>query len=189
MELAGGDGGEAAQRLAQLGNQVFDAQVQLEIAEDALKVEQQELEALQQRLAQARAEPLQAAAEVEAVQEAILELAAEKEAVGGQLEGAQQAAAHARRQLALVQAKLAEAESHYEGTLRNAGLVCSREEAEAMRAQLVADWKQEGKSEEAISGLLQQDSMLRQQKQVETKIQRRERSAQVSFDDLEVRCG
>ncbi|KAI3431453.1 hypothetical protein D9Q98_004505 [Chlorella vulgaris] len=185
LELAGGDGGEAAQRLAQLGNQVFDAQVQLEIAEDALKVEQQELEALQQRLAQARAEPLQAAAEVEAVQEAILELAAEKEAVGGQLEGAQQAAAHARRQLALVQAKLAEAESHYEGTLRNAGLVCSREEAEAMRAQLVADWKQEGKSEEAISGLLQQDSMLRQQKQVETKIQRRERSAQVSFDDLE----
>ena len=277
--MGAGDG-EAAQRLAQLGNQIAEAEVQADVAEDALKAAQAELERLARKLLEARAVPQvraaspcagggcaapgetlllhtqtaarwlagagaaapaaplgpvavlgraasarpasaqpasacragcgrpahltcravpqgillyspvqQVAEQLATCRDAITTLAAEKEGVAQALAEAREASAGVLQKMAVVAAKLAEAEGHFEQSLRDAEGVCSREEAAAMRAQLVAEWHKEGQSEEAIRGLLEQPAMERRVAQVEHKIVKREADAQSSYDQLEVGAG
>ncbi|EFN53934.1 hypothetical protein CHLNCDRAFT_58396 [Chlorella variabilis] len=185
VDVGAGDG-EAAQRLAQLGNQIAEAEVQADVAEDALKAAQAELERLARKLLEARAVPQQVAEQLATCRDAITTLAAEKEGVAQALAEAREASAGVLQKMAVVAAKLAEAEGHFEQSLRDAEGVCSREEAAAMRAQLVAEWHKEGQSEEAIRGLLEQPAMERRVAQVEHKIVKREADAQSSYDQLEV---
>jgi hypothetical protein len=54
---AGGEGGEAAQQLAQLSSRIADAEVRLDAADDSLTAAEQQLSALLQEHQDARAEP------------------------------------------------------------------------------------------------------------------------------------
>ena len=58
-----------------------------------------------------------------------------------------------------------------------------------MRERLIAEWQQEGKTEEAIQSLLDQSNMAARLEQLDRKISGRQAAAQVEVEDLEVGAG
>ncbi|KAI7843604.1 hypothetical protein COHA_002846 [Chlorella ohadii] len=148
------EGGEAGRRLAQLANQLLEAEVQRDVLEDELKREQEEAERLQRRLQDLKAVPRDASHQLERWQQDIVDLGHEKRGVETELAAAEAACAEHMAQSAALRREVHDAEAQLAMMLDLAEQTCSRDEAAERRNQLIAAWREEGQSDEAINQLL-----------------------------------
>lgn len=169
----------------------FDAQIAAllpeisskEMAAAQLKEDQTRLEAA---LREAKEAPQRIANEIQALEDQLVRYNDAKNEYAQRKKDGDEETNKYRTLLATHQHKLTDYQQHLVTQTAGAAHLCSRDEERAVRAALIDRWKGDGKNEDQIKEMLNVEHLQGRLEQLQTRIDRRERDAGTTLEQLEV---